>query len=114
MSKCTPKSEEFINDIKRAAEKYNREAWSYEHRISKIKVYYDASTYNKRDYVLEAEVTNAWGSSDTERLKEFMRDAGATNFLNKVRGQYAFRVLDMAFDIKQSKMKQLGISSNNK
>lgn len=99
MSKCTPKSQEFINEIRRVIDNY-----SYRYNV-----YYDAGKYNKRDYVADITVSKNWDSSDTKYLKEDMRKAGATNIIGCVRHAIARDYLDLAFDIKKSKMKELGI-----
>ena len=101
MSKMTPKSDKFINDIYYAID--------YGYTIRDIKVYYDASKWNKRDYVADITVSKNWDSYDTKYLKERMREAGATNIIGCVRHAIARDYLDLAFDIKKSKMKELGI-----
>ena len=52
MSKCTPKSDKFISDIYMAI--------NHGYMIRDIKVYYDASKWNKRDYVAEITVSSDW------------------------------------------------------
>ena len=99
MSKCTPKSQKFIGEISRVINNY---AYKYN-------VYYDASKYNKRDYVADITIGKNWDSTDTKYLKEDMRKAGATNIIGCVRHAIARDYLDLAFDIKKSKMKELGI-----
>ena len=99
MSKCTPKSTEFIYEVERVINNY---AYNY-------RVYYDAGKYNKRDYVADITVSRNWNSEDTYYLKEAMREAGATNIIGCVRHAIARDYLDLAFDIKKSKLKELGI-----
>lgn len=106
MSKCTPKSDKFINDIYMAI--------NHGYTIRDIKVYYDASKWNKRDYVADITVSKDWDSYDTKYLKERMREAGATNIIGCVRHAMARDYLDLAFDIKKSKMKELGIDISKK
>ena len=101
MSKCTPKSDKFISDIYMAI--------NHGYMIRDIKVYYDASKWNKRDYVAEITVSSDWDSYDTKYLKERMREAGATNIIGCVRHAMIRDYLDLAFDIKKSKIKELGI-----
>ena len=101
MSKCTPKSNKFISDIYMAI--------NHGYMIRNINVYYDASKWNKRDYVAEITVSSDWDSYDTKYLKERMREAGATNIIGCVRHAIARDYLDLAFDIKKSKIKELGI-----
>lgn len=101
MSKMTPKSDKFISDIYMAI--------NHGYMIRDIKVYYDASKWNKRDYVAEITVSSDWDSYDTKYLKERMREAGATNIIGCVRHAMIRDYLDLAFDIKKSKMKELGI-----
>ena len=99
MSKCTPKSTAFIYEVERVIDNY---AYNY-------RVYYDAGKYNKRDYVADITVGKNWDSTDTKYLKEDMRRVGATNIIGCVRHAIARDYLDLAFDIKKSKMKELGI-----
>jgi hypothetical protein len=101
MSKMTPKSNKFISDMYMAI--------NHGYAIRDIKVYYDASKWTKRDYVAEITVSSDWDSYDTKYLKERMREAGATNIIGCVRHAIARDYLDLAFDIKKSKMKELGI-----
>jgi hypothetical protein len=101
MSRCTPKSDKFISDIYMAI--------NHGYMIRDIKVYYDASKWNKRDYVAEITVSSDWDSYDTKYLKERMREAGATNIIGCVRHAMIRDYLDLAFDIKKSKIKELGI-----
>ena len=104
MSKCTPKSVEFMNEIKRVINNFDG--------IKDCKVCYDASTWNKRDYVADITIYcygDNWNSDDTRYLKEKMREAGATNIIGCVRRAMVRDYLDLAFDIKKSKMKELGI-----
>lgn len=104
MSKCTPKSQEFISVIERAISRFDG--------IRDYKVYYDASKWNKRDYVADITIYcygDNWNSYDTRYLKECMREAGATNIIGGVKHAMARDYLDLAFDIKKSKMKELGI-----
>ena len=76
-----------------------------------VKIYYDADKYNNRDYVADLTLyyNNNWTSEDTKCLKSIMRSCGATNILLVKRKALARTYLDIAFDIKQSKMKELGI-----
>lgn len=101
MSRCTPKSNKFISDMYMAI--------NHGYAIININVYYDASKWNKRDYVAEITVSKDWNSYDTKYLKERMREAGATNIIGCVRHAIARDYLDLAFDIKKSKIKELGI-----
>ena len=100
MSRCTPKSNKFISDIYMAI--------NHGYMIRDIKVYYDASKWNRRHYVAEITVYD-WNSSATELLKKRMREAGATNIIGGIKHAIARDYLDLAFDIKKSKMKELGI-----
>ena len=102
MSKMTPKSNEFINEMTHEIERHS-------YRLGDIKVYYDGSKWSKRDYVADITVPRDWDSYDTKYLKMRMRDAGATNIIGCVRHAIARDYLDLAFDIKKSKMKELGI-----
>ena len=104
MSKCTPKSQEFIYAVERAINRFNG--------IRNCKVYYDAGKWSKRDYVADITIYcygDNWNSDDTRYLKECMREAGATNIIGGVKHAIARDYLDLAFDIKKSKMKELGI-----
>lgn len=101
MSRCTPKSSKFISDIYTAI--------NHGYNIRDIKVYYNASKWTKRDYVAEITVSSDWDSYDTKYLKERMREAGATNIIGCVRHAMIRDYLDLAFDIKKSKIKELGI-----
>ena len=101
MSKCTPKSKEFIMDITRAIGQRGG--------IRDVNVYYDASKWSKRDYVADITISSDWDMYSTKYLKERMRDAGATNIIGCVRHAIARDYLDLAFDIKKSKLKELGI-----
>lgn len=101
MSKCTPKSDKFISNIYMAI--------NHGYMIRDIKVYYDASKWNKRDYVAEITVSSDWDSYDTKYLKERMREAGATNIIGGLKHAMIRDYLDLAFDIKKSKIKELGI-----
>lgn len=106
MSKCTPKSQEFINDVIRTVK--NRFGYS----LYDVKVYYDADKWNKRDYVLKATIRcygDNWNCDDTRYLKDVIRETGATNIIGCVRHAITRDYLDLAFDIKKSKMKELGI-----
>ena len=67
MSKCMKCSDEFVNKIKNVVRSYGS------CDISDIKVYYDASVYNKRDYVLNCTVNN-WNMYKTKELKERMKE----------------------------------------
>ena len=102
MSRMTPKSEKFINDVCRAIRTKN-------YGIRNVKVYYDASKWNMRDYVADITVYSDWDGYDTESLKKRMRDAGATNIIGGIKHAMCRDYLDLAFDIKKSKMKELGI-----
>ena len=104
MSKCTPKSVEFIKEIETAINKF--------YGIRDCKVYYDASEWNNRDYVADITIDcygDNWNSDDTRYLKEKMREAGATNIIGCVRHAMVRDYLDLAFDIKKSKLKELGL-----
>lgn len=107
MSKCTPKSEKFINEIKKAID----DAFHYSHVISEVKIYYDAGKWSKKDYVADITIyrNSGWNSENTKWLKEVMRNAGATGIIGCVRHAIARDYLDLAFDIKKSKIKELGI-----
>ena len=101
MSRCTTKSNKFISEVTMAI--------NHGYAIRDIKVYYDAGKWCKRDYVAEITVSSDWDAYSTKYLKERMRDAGATNIIGCVRHAIARDYLDLAFDIKKSKMKELGI-----
>ena len=101
MSRCTQKSSEFISDIYMAI--------NHGHMIRDIKVYYDAGKWCKRDYVAEITVSKDWDMYSTKYLKERMRNAGATNIIGGIKHAMCRDYLDLAFDIKKSKMKELGI-----
>ena len=101
MSRMTPKSTAFIYEIKRAIE-------NKDYRYSNVKVYYDAGKWSKRDYVAEITVID-WDGYDTKYLKERMRKAGATNIIGGIKHAMVRDYLDLAFDIKKSKLKQLGL-----
>jgi hypothetical protein len=101
MSKCTPKSEKFIKDISKAIDNNS-------YGIKYVIVYYDADKWNRRDYVAKITVHD-WDSYDTELLKKRMRNAGATNIIGGIKHTMVKDYLDLAFDIKKSKMKELGI-----
>lgn len=103
MSRMTPKSNEFINNIRRAIES------RYVHNIREVKVYYDAGEWCKRDYVAKVTVSSNWDRYDTQYLKDRMREAGATNIIGGIKHAMIRDYLDLAFDIKKSKMKELGI-----
>lgn len=102
MSRMTPKSDKFINEVANAIDNNS-------YRIRKVKVYYDASKWSRRDYVANITIPSDWDSYDTKYLKDRMRNAGATNIIGCVRHAIARDYLDLAFDIKKSKMKELGI-----
>ena len=103
MSKCTPKSKNFINEIAIAIDRNF-------YGVREVNVYYDAHpTWSKRDYVAKITVSRDWNNEDTRFLKETMREHGATNIIGCVRHAIARDYLDLAFDIKKSKMKELGI-----
>ena len=107
MSKCTPKSVEFIREIEKAINRVSG--------VMEVKVYYDADKWNKRDYVADITIYRnssyygKWTSEDTWYLKYLMREAGATNIIGCIRHAIARDYLDLAFDIKKSKLKELGI-----
>ena len=101
MSRMTPKSDKFISDIYMAI--------NHGYMIRDIKVYYDASKWNKRDYVAEITVSSDWDSYSTKYLKKRMCEAGATNIIGGIKHAMVRDYLDLAFDIKKSKMKELGI-----
>ena len=101
MSKCTKKSDRFIMEIARAIGQGGG--------IRNINVYYDAGKWCKRDYVAEITVSSDWDIYSTKYLKERMRDAGATNIIGGIKHAMCRDYLDLAFDIKASKMKELGI-----
>ena len=107
MSKCTPKSEEFISEIEKAIDK----AFRYSYSVGNVKVYYDASKWSKKDYVADITIhrNSGWTNEDTKRIKEVMRNAGATGVIGGIKHAIARDYLDLAFDIKKSKMKELGI-----
>ena len=103
MSRCTTKSNKFISEVTMAI--------NVSYRVRDVNVYYDADPHwAKRDYVAKITVPSDWDSIDTKYLKERMRDAGATNIIGCVRHAIARDYLDLAFDIKKSKMKELGIA----
>ena len=102
MSRCTPKSKDFIREITMAI--YDN------YLVREVNVYYDAHpTRSKRDYVANITVSHNWNNEDTYYLKERMRNVGATNIIGCVRHAIARDYLDLAFDIKKSKMKELGV-----
>ena len=101
MSRMTPKSNKFISDIYMAI--------NHGYAIKNINVYYDASKWTRRDYVAEITVSSDWDMYSTKHLKERMRDAGATNIIGGIKHAMCRDYLDLAFDIKKSKMKELGI-----
>jgi hypothetical protein len=106
MSKCTPKSEKFMYEIKRAIE--NARLYG----LHDIKIKYDADPlYSKRDYVVDITIysSHKWTSDDTNYLKYIMRKAGATSIIGGIKHAIARDYFDLAFDIKKSKMKELGI-----
>lgn len=110
MSKCTPKSEEFIRDVKRAI----NDAFRHSYAINEVKIYYDAGKWSKKDYVADITIYNSeWNSEDTKWLKRVMRNAGATGVIGGIKHAIARDYLDLAFDIKKSKMKELGIDISN-
>lgn len=102
MSKMTPKSKDFIYEMEKTIN-----AFSY--KLREVKVYYDGDRWSRRDYVADITVPRGWCSEDTKDLKDEMRKAGATNIIGCVRHAIARDYLDLAFDIKTSKMKELGI-----
>ena len=101
MSRMTPKSNKFISDMYMAI--------NHGYAIRDIKVYYDAGKWCKRDYVAEITVSSDWDAYSTKYLKERMREAGATNIIGGIKHAMCRDYLDLAFDIKKSKMKELGI-----
>ena len=101
MSRMTPKSNEFIMDIARAIGQGGG--------IRDVNVYYDASKWSKRDYVADITISRDWDMYSTKYLKKRMQNAGATNIIGCVRHAIARDYLDLAFDIKKSKIKELGI-----
>ena len=105
MSKFTPKSQDFINEVTIAIKN------SFYYSIKDVKVYYDAGEWNKRDYVADITLYSnvEWTSDDTKYLKECMREAGATSIIGGIKHAMARDYLDLAFDIKNSKLKELGI-----
>ena len=108
MSKCTPKSEKFMYEIKRAIE----DAFRYSYNIYKVEVSYDADPlYSKKDYVVDITLYSncKWDSDSTRYLKEIMRDAGATSIIGGLKHAITRDYLDLAFDIKKEKLKELGI-----
>ena len=107
MSKCTPKSTKFIYEIERAINEICR----YSYSVKDVKVYYDAGKWSKKDYAVDITLykNSNWCSEDTKLLKQAMRNAGATSIIGCVRHAIARDYLDLAFDIKKSKMKELGI-----
>lgn len=104
MSKCTPKSKEFIYEIEKAI----NEVCRYSYSVKDIKVYYDASEWSKRDYVADISLykNSTWCGEDTKWLKEAMRNAGATSIIGGIKHAIARDYLDLAFDIKQSKLEE--------
>ena len=104
MSRCTEKSNKFISEIINAIDNNS-------YRLRKIEVYYDAGKWSKKDYVADITIyrNSRWNSENTKWLKEVMRNAGATGIIGCVRHAIARDYLDLAFDIKKSKMKELGI-----
>lgn len=110
MSRCTEKSNEFINEIIKKIDKIHRTKDEY--RTTDVNVYYDAGKWSKRDYVAKITVPRDWDSYETKCIKERMRSAGATNIIGGKRHAIARDYLDLAFDIKKSKMKELGIGFN--
>lgn len=101
MSRCTQKSDKFIYEVANAIRK--------NYGIRDVKVYYDAGKWCKRDYVADVTVSKDWNGDDTQYLKYCMRKAGATNIIGGIKHAIARDYLDLAFDIKTSKMKELGI-----
>lgn len=108
MSRCTPKSKEFIEDIRKAIESYNtRNNYSFP-KIRDICVYYDAGECcTKRDYVANFRVTRPTYSCWSNNLvKDYMRQAGATNIIGGFRSRTG-DLVEFAFDIKKSKLKEV-------
>lgn len=92
MSKCMPKDEDFIQDIRQVADRYTG---------TEIEVYYDAHPrYSKRDYVLKMRVPRKWSTEDSRYLKQALRDAGATCIIGRKFRAIARDYLDFAFDRK--------------
>ena len=110
MSRMTPKSNKFISDIARSI-KRGYDGYSVM-GIRDVNVYYDAGKWYKRDYVAEITVSSDWDAYSTKYLKERMRDAGATNIIGGIKHAMCRDYLDLAFDIKKSKIKELGIDIN--
>ena len=109
MSRCTKMSQEFISEITRAIKQSNG--------IYEARVYYDASPrWAKRDYCADITISRSrgWSSYDTQYLKERMREAGATDIIGGIKHAICRDYLDLAFDIKKSKMKELGIGIDEK
>lgn len=104
MSRCTPKSQEFIYAVEKAINRFSA--------VRDCKVYYDADKWNKRDYAADITIyhNSGWNADDTRYLKECMRDAGATNIIGGLKHAMTRDYLDLAFDIKQSKIKELSIN----
>ena len=102
MSKCTPKSEKFVYEIKKAISDVTR----YSYSVKDIKVYYDAGSWSKRDYVADITLSknSDWCGEDTKWLKEAMRNVGATSIIGGLKHAMIRDYLDLAFDIKQSKL----------
>lgn len=107
MSKMTPKNQNFIDDIYTVLCNFNKVGDCFNEGI---KVYYDGDVWAKRDYVINATVHN-WDSVDSYYLKQRLREVGATNIIGCVRHAIARDYLDWAFDIKKSKLKELGIDN---
>jgi len=104
MSKCLPKNKEFMDYV------YSRirRSWA-DNCLKEIKICYDASVYNKRDYVLDATILGHvhWTSESTRDLKDIMREAGAYNIIGCVRHAMARDYLDLAFDINEKKFNKI-------
>ena len=101
MSKCRPKNQQMIDDIKKAV----KTEMSYTYKED-LRVYYDASPYcTKRDYVLRMVVGEVWNSYDTKNLKKLIRENGGTNIIGGCRKIPHSReqFIDMAFDEKVKK-----------
>lgn len=108
MSKCTPKSERFISDIYGAIEEYNKCKDYSTHHVKSIDVYYDGSPHSNRDYVAYFEVNRNYHSCySNDHIKYLMRKVGATNIIGGFQGKS--NLVGFAFDIKQSKLKELEV-----
>ena len=101
MSKCRPKNEEFIKNLKNDIYKHYNCIYS---SVSDVKIYYDAHpTWAKRDYVLNMTVSRDWNGEDTKWLKRFLSSHGASNVIGCKRHAIARDYVDFAFDEKVRK-----------